>query len=313
MQNRTQVQRRLNRLNVIGREQVTVSERPPLESRVSWGAILAGIAVAAVTQIALNMLGLAIGASAIDVAEGEIIGMEFETATIVWMSASILISLFVGGWVAGRLAGTADETDGALHGLTVWAVSGILSFLLLTLLLGSILNGVSNVVGRGLSLAGSTVEAFGPEVAEATDLRDSTRESIREEIRTLRNSPNEFDLTALFVSLDRLLRDDNDVRRQELIDLLVEQGGVTLEDATAAVARWEEAYRNAANNLEEVTERYADDAADTTAEAAGLSFIGMILGAFAASAGGMIGAQNQRYIVYTRNIVSTATAPGAAD
>jgi hypothetical protein len=304
---------RLNRVNVVGREQISVMEHPPVESRISWGAILAGIAVAAVAQIAFNMLGLAIGASAIDINDGEIIGMEFEDATIAWMAGSILISLFIGGWIAGRLSGTSDETDGALHGLTVWAVSGIISFLILTLLLGSILNGVSNLVGRGLSLAGTSIEEAVPEVAEAIDLRDSVREGIRGEIRTLRNSPNEIDNTTLFVSLDRLLREDNDVRRQELIDILVTQLNIPVEEATATVQRWEQTYRDAVANVDELTEQYADDAADTTAVAAGMAFMGMFLGAFAAGAGGMIGAQNQRQIVYTRSMVGTAAVPGTGD
>jgi hypothetical protein len=55
-----------------------VSEVPPADdvrtimlNQVSWGAVFAGATIALVTQIILNMVGIGVGLSTVDVAAGE--------------------------------------------------------------------------------------------------------------------------------------------------------------------------------------------------------------------------------------------------
>jgi MFS family permease len=146
---------------------------PAVRSRISWGAIIAGVVVAMILQVAMNMLGLSIGAAALDPGEPNALTPGFGTATVLWMAASILISLFVGGAVAGYMSGRVGRNEGLWHGLTVWAVTTILALWMLTSAAGSVLNGVTNALGQGLGLLGASAAEIVPEVADTAVLQDS--------------------------------------------------------------------------------------------------------------------------------------------
>ena len=118
---------------------------PGTLSRVSWGAVFAGLVIATALQITLSVLGAAIGLTALD---GEDSGKAFGIGAGIWALLVPLITLFVGGMVAGHLAGVRDKTDAFLHGALVWAVS----LLLAAWLIGS---GASRLVGGTLNMAGN--------------------------------------------------------------------------------------------------------------------------------------------------------------
>lgn len=77
--------------------------------RISWAAVIAGVMVALVMQLVLNMIGTELGFSAFDPLEGEI--------PTVWMVVSSMVPLFAGSWLASYLAGFTHDEDGMLHGL----------------------------------------------------------------------------------------------------------------------------------------------------------------------------------------------------
>jgi hypothetical protein len=95
---------------------------PSTISRISWGAIFAGTVVAFVAQILFTLLGLAIGLTIIepmtDQAPWEGVGI----GAGIWWAVTALISLFLGGWAAGRLAGILLRQDAMLHGVVVWGL-----------------------------------------------------------------------------------------------------------------------------------------------------------------------------------------------
>ena len=65
-----------------------------------------------------------------------------------WWLASTAIAVFVGAWVAGRLAGMPTKTDGMLHGIVTWAAATLLGLYLLTSTVGSIIGGTFGVLGN---------------------------------------------------------------------------------------------------------------------------------------------------------------------
>jgi len=143
--------------------------------RISWSAVFAGLVVAVATHIALSMLGLGIGVGAIDPQNHRNPTTGVPTMLLIWMFASGLTALFVGGYVSGRLAGT-EPYDSALHGIVTWALSTIAIFLLATTsagilvgstfkLLGQGISGAAQVVGAGASGAAQAVGAAAPAVA----------------------------------------------------------------------------------------------------------------------------------------------------
>src|SRR5260370_24031052 len=99
--------------------------------RISWGAIFAGVIVVLAVQLLLSMLGLGIGLSFVNPAEGNSpnpgsIGL----GAGIWWGVSYLIALFAGGYVAGTLAGSLLAWAGALHGILVWAFTLLVTFYL---------------------------------------------------------------------------------------------------------------------------------------------------------------------------------------
>src|SRR4051794_24890771 len=103
---------------------------PLFLKRVSWGAIFAGLVVALVLGILLNLLGVAIGASTVDPLKWNPRGYGIGSA--IWFGVSSILSIFSGACVAGRLSGGARKPDGLLHGVVTWATATLLSLFILT-------------------------------------------------------------------------------------------------------------------------------------------------------------------------------------
>lgn len=126
------------------------------EKRVSWGAILAGVAVALVMHILLGVLGVAVGATAVDPAQETDPMSGLGIGAGIFFVVSALIALFAGGYTAGALAIIQDRADRTLHGLTTWAVVTILSFYLIFSGLGSIIGGTASMLASTARTATQT-------------------------------------------------------------------------------------------------------------------------------------------------------------
>lgn len=135
--------------------------------RISWGAVFAGVVIALTVQLCLSLLGLGIGMGTINPTEESNPFSGLGTGSLIWWVVSMLIALFAGGWVAGRLAGIPRTFDSVLHGVLTWSVFTLLSFYLLTTTIGRIVSGVGGVVGSTLSAAGQGIAAVAPEAASA--------------------------------------------------------------------------------------------------------------------------------------------------
>ena len=91
-------------------------------ANVSGAGIVFGIFAALVTHIMLNLLGLGLGLTAADTTtQAETVSW---SAFAVWAVAGI-ISAFVGGAVAGWMAGAVDGSPG-FHGLATWAIATVI-------------------------------------------------------------------------------------------------------------------------------------------------------------------------------------------
>lgn len=144
---------------------VTVNEPP--QNRVSWGAIFAGVVVALALYILLSLLGLGIGLSTINPTTDENpVSTSLGIGVGIWSVISLVVALFAGGWVAGRLSGVARHTAGLLHGLVVWSLSTVFLMYLLTTAVGSVLGGAMSILKSAASLAGQGVAAVAQPVGE---------------------------------------------------------------------------------------------------------------------------------------------------
>jgi len=132
-------------------EPVVANQIVEYHDRVRWGPIISGLVVALATQLILAALGAAIGANAISgsAAPGSNAG-DVGTGVGIWSIISLLISLFVGGWVTARASGPMNRSTALLNGAILWAT---------TLAIGSWLlaSGVSGAFGIAASNAGEVL------------------------------------------------------------------------------------------------------------------------------------------------------------
>jgi polyhydroxyalkanoate synthesis regulator phasin len=101
------------------------------------------------------------------------------------------------------------------------------------------------------------------------------------------------------LAVGRLLRlgvDATDEDRNAVVTLLVEQGGMTQEQAVQTVQRWEQTYQEATARAEEIAREVGQRAADALSALAGVAFIAMVVGAFAGGAGGLVGSPTAKML-----------------
>lgn len=163
---------------------------PENRRRISWGAIFAGTLVAISIQLLLTLLGISIGAWAIDPVAGAQGMRGIGMGAGIWALLSFLIALFIGGWVAGRMAGVGSKLDGLLEGMIVWSAVTVLTFMLVTTTVGRVIGGAAGLAGNTLTTAGEQLqdsqmmardlEMTVREMAEDEQLRRDTAQTLRE-------------------------------------------------------------------------------------------------------------------------------------
>ena len=129
-------------------------------SAVSWSAVFAGAASAAVLSLVLLILGVGLGLSSISPwAQNGVGAVTFGISTIVWLTVTQILASGMGGYLAGRLRTrwTGVDTDevyfrDTAHGFLAWGVATLVTAVLLTSVIGSI---VGTGINAGASIAGS--------------------------------------------------------------------------------------------------------------------------------------------------------------
>jgi len=125
---------------------------PAWYSRLSWGAIFAGVFIALATQLVIAAFVTWIGLAIVNVTD--VAGLQDALASIgIWIAVGALVALFVGAWAAARIQAVPYTSDGLWLGATVWAV---------TLTLGILLSsfGVTGLLGFGANLAAFVQQAL---------------------------------------------------------------------------------------------------------------------------------------------------------
>lgn len=93
-----------------------------VRTRISWGAIAAGTAVAMAVFTLLMSLGIAVGMSVSDDVNSRALG----TGAGAWGFISLLVSLFAGGWVTTQVTVGESRTEAILYGVVLWATTSVL-------------------------------------------------------------------------------------------------------------------------------------------------------------------------------------------
>lgn len=263
--------------------------------RMSWGAILAGTIVALASWLFLNLLGLAIGVGGVHFS-----AESFEathTGAGLWTILSSVIALALGGYVAGRLCGAFSHLDSELHGLSVWALTTLLSALLLGSFAASVVQAprfegtLRNLSPPAPGTAGRlSDEGFVDQLQLAVntggDLSRLSREQINNEIGFL---------------LRRRVANGSlaDVERDRLVALLSQRDGISRDEASLRLSRMEQeatAHVARVRAAEDLVARDAEFAARSMATA-------LLLGLGAALVGAWYGTRHVRAMPTERVVI----------
>jgi hypothetical protein len=280
--------------------------------RISWGAVFAGLAVVMVTQLTLGVLGIGIGLGVVNLQDNQP-DQAVQIGALVWFLFTALISLFLGGHVAARLAGVPRREDSCLHGILTWSAQTIATVLLLTTAVGGVLGGMMGLLGQGMSGAGQGLAAIASKegiggVGEAVEQitgQSATSinwDAIKEDAKSLTANTNQTAQgepatsqevqRALSQMFNRPGQQVNPNDREALIGAVQRYTGMPREEAAQKVAKWEQTYQQARSQVQE-TKQEAKEVASTAAK--GISkvalwtFVTLIFGAAAAALGGLSG------------------------
>ncbi|MDB6121659.1 MAG: hypothetical protein JWQ71_652 [Pedosphaera sp.] len=277
--------------------------RQPILRRISWAAIFAGLIIALVSQLVLSVLGVSIGATAVnpltaDQSSGQALGI----GAGIWLIVSSIISLFLGGWVAGRMAGFTRE--GALHGLVTWGAATLLTVLLLTSAAGGLLSGAGKLVSQAMPVAGQAMasssggsdnSAMGSINSALQGVSGGRGDSVQQDVQSL-NQNNPAQSAKLTAAVGRMLKNEkngsvNPNDRQAVVSMLVSQNNMSEQEANQRVDRWIQDSQQTKAQTEQKARQAGDKAAKGVSVAGWLSFGMLVLGAVAAGLGGASGAK----------------------
>jgi len=255
--------------------------------RVSWGAIFAGTFVALALFLTLQILGAGIGATAVDLTGDASSPRAYGIGAAVWWLVTGLVSLFIGGWVAGRLGWLPYKLDRVLHGLTTWAFFYVVMFYLLTTTLSALVGGGLSMLGQTASAAGQAAGevATSPQAQEMAEQEGLSLDTIRQQIAKAVGADTgpqgqEADLGQAASAVSEYMKSPKTPQdRQRAAQAIAQATGKSEGEAEQMIA-----------NLEQRTEQ-AKETGEEVAQATGITFIGiavsMLLGALAAALGSL--------------------------
>jgi hypothetical protein len=131
--------------------------------RVRWGPIISGLVIAISTQLVLSALGAAIGLTTIaNSGAPRTDAGGAGTAVGIWSIISLLIALFIGGWITARACGRMNRSTALLNGAILWGTTLAVSAWLVS-------TGISGAFGIAASNAGEVLNQVAPGAATNPD------------------------------------------------------------------------------------------------------------------------------------------------
>lgn len=261
-----------------------------------WGAVLAGTAVAVGLWMVLQMFGMGVGLSAVDVDDaGSLRGVGI--GTTVWSLIAPVLALFAGGLVAGRLSQSYDKKHRGTHGLVVWALTAILGTYTLVNVVDRLASTAVRAGGAAMNVAGSAVSsaAGGLEGADLDALGIDADDLIAPINQRLR-AQGKPEVTADQVEDAGKAALRSSVRkgsfdRDTFVQQLAAKTQLSRTEAEDVARQVEGRYEQARTKLGEVGDKatgYALEAADKTGKALLAASVSLLVSLLAAVVGALI-------------------------
>ncbi len=273
---------------------------------VSWGAIAGGFCAAISLQILFMLLGAGLGLAIYSPLTDENPAANLGAGMVVVEGISAVVSLWFGGWVAGRLTHVHSRVLGGLHGFLVWSVATIAGILLVAGGAKSAVGGLARIAAGGMSAVGKPLAAAAEGEAKKADGGASTgiTSFVDEAVASRPNDSSPASTirakreigAAVANYFNPSAQNDTAASKAALVKTL-SNNGMSEADANRTVADWTTSYEQAkaeAAKAKEEAEAKARVAADKAAETMSIvsfcTFAAFIIGAGAAIYGGEHGA-----------------------
>lgn len=268
-------------------------------NQISWGAVLAGVVVALVIQLLLNLLGLGIGAATLDASGGDNpAASSFSIGAGIWWTLSGVLASFAGAYAAGRLSGKPKENTAAWHGLTSWALTTLVIVYLLTStvggLLGGALNSVSSIAsGLGRTAGGAVqtaAQAAAPSLSKVNDPFGQIEQSVR---GAASGQDQAAAKDAAVAAVRAALTGDQaqaEAARTRAADALAKAQGISSDQAKNQVQQYAQQYQQTVDSAKQQAVQAAEATRKSVSTGALFGFLALVLGAVAAWFGGRAGA-----------------------
>lgn len=161
------------------------------KKRISWASIFAGTLIVLAISFLLSILGIALGFSMLDPLSNSDISNGAGTTLGIWTGISLLLSLAIGSFFSGKLAGI----HGSVHGFLVWCLALIFGIFISISTLTSTLNLTGNILGSITSASGSVASSLGKNTVEI--FQDNDFSNLLPDSSTLLDNGNKNVITAL--------------------------------------------------------------------------------------------------------------------
>ncbi|MBA2116780.1 DUF2188 domain-containing protein [Bremerella alba] len=228
-------------------------------SRMSWGAVIAGIFFTIASTWMMLTLGTSIGVSVMDSTDSTILDGGLTTPTVIWLILTAFVAFFVGSLFTARLADNEDSTLGVMHGVTLWSVTTVCMMVLSYW-------GIANLASTGASALSTTASITGDAAATATG-------AVTESGKALAWAGNNFAETHLADNLTQQMKDqlaqtaaeidpegDAEINPQEIKQAISQLDAEVMEKvATPLIQGDQEAARKVLADNTDLTEPQIDE------------------------------------------------------
>lgn len=127
------------------------------DESVKWSSVWTGFVVSLPIQLVLSAIGIGTALRSYNPAAGDY-GQRIANTVGMWSSISMLIALFIGGYVAARLASGYGVRHAWMQGTMVWALATLLGVAFGVLSgtgFAGAFSGIQSLTGRGIALTGT--------------------------------------------------------------------------------------------------------------------------------------------------------------
>jgi hypothetical protein len=281
-----------------------------IKKYICWSAIFAGVVIAVITGSLWNLLGFGFGFVLFTPDADTLSGLG--TGAIIWLIISAMISMLLGGWIAGRMSNITRSLEAALQGLVVWALATMITFAFVTTTAGALLSGTFNVISQSVSMVGEgakNIVQLAPQVGDAlknvapdvtpavNKITAEADELIQQAIKNNSDQQTKQKLNQAIKALLTAAKDqDTSQVREKIIQILTQTTSVSEAEAEQTLDDWQQTYnamRAEAMQKAEQAKQKAIEVTQKTTTALGqfaiVSFFVLLIGAGMAMLGGVLG------------------------